>query len=235
MFLKLLKKEMKSSIKTYLIICLIPILLSIILGILMFFDLYDIFFSVLPIWIISLLVCSVALFIFTYQSINKRLFDDGGYLTLTMPVKTSHIVLTKFLCALILSFICLITTYLSIFIVVMMIPDITDIINAIYSILQEENILSEIGSIDILLFILANFISLIYSIAITMAISTYVHKNKLTPKGLLFVVLYIAYMVITTTIFSFIPDIINMSVIQLILIVIYVYFTYNAIEKDLDI
>ncbi|MFI3328966.1 MAG: hypothetical protein R3Y05_00615 [bacterium] len=235
MFLKLLKKEIKSNTKVYIFICLIPITLALMFGICLQLDYSSPAFTLLPLWFLSIFISVVFLFILIYQSINKRLFDDGGYLTLTMPVKTSHIITSKITSGIILSLMFVVSTYLSIFIVIIMIPDIMAIIDTIIEILSAFNVIIDISILDILLYALNNLLSIIYSMAIMLLILTFISIYKMSPKALLFIVFYISYLILSSLIFANIPSELIIKIIECVLTVFYIYISYVLIEKKLDI
>ena len=133
MFTKLLKYDLKSLKKFGIPICIITLGLSLVCAIDLFFliitmsnpdvSLFGEIFSILGIvafmfMFYGIMICASLVEIFIYIEFYKSLCTDQGYLTFTLPVKRSHIFLSKLTNSCIWSVICFVALIIGIAVIV---------------------------------------------------------------------------------------------------------------------
>ncbi|MBQ8344518.1 MAG: hypothetical protein IJY41_04970 [Clostridia bacterium] len=133
MFTKLLKYDLKSLKKFGIPICIITLGLSLVCAIDLFFliitmsnpdvSLFGEIFSILGtvafmFMLYGIMICASLVEIFIYIEFYKSLCTDQGYLTFTLPVKRSHIFLSKLTNSCIWSVICFVALIMGIVIIV---------------------------------------------------------------------------------------------------------------------
>ena len=136
MFLKLLKNELKSTIKNYLIVYLASIASTII------FAIFIILKAPVVLLIISLstiYICLLALLVIVIINIvkmsSKDMYDSQGFLTFSLPVSNHQLVLSKILVSILYTLLTSITIHLAcyIFVVILNPESALDYIKSLFS------------------------------------------------------------------------------------------------------
>ena len=135
----------------------------------------DILMLVLVALLIALFVITIVL---TIQRFKKNLLDDEGYLMFTLPVKSSNLILSKLLVALIYVIISAIVASLSFFIIGIIGEDI-NIVES-FKILTQSGILSESAEfiVYMLFALLINYIIFVLSIYLSLSIGQLPQLSK---------------------------------------------------------
>lgn len=96
MLIKLIKHELIATYRTYLTIYLGAFSLSIMIGLMSFLDGMDLIFIALLLIAFSVFIGTVIIFIIqTIRMFDRDLYSPHGYLTLTLPVPTWQILMSK--------------------------------------------------------------------------------------------------------------------------------------------
>ena len=118
---KLLKYELKATSRVFIPLYIAILVVSIVNGLSLNLEILNIqglATIVLMCLFISLFVITIVV---TIQRFNKNLLKDEGYLMLTLPVSSKHLVLSKYLTSLIWTFLSFVVAFLS-FTIIFMIP-----------------------------------------------------------------------------------------------------------------
>jgi len=124
MLVKLMKHEFKATFRTYLTINAGVILLSVLLGISVNFE-NDFVVGLLTLgWIGFLAAAPIICIIQCIRIFTKDLFSPIGYLNLTLPVKTSLLLISKFIVLILWTLITYLTMFASSFLFILIaVPD----------------------------------------------------------------------------------------------------------------
>ena len=136
MFLNLIKNELKSTIKNYLIVYLAFIASTIIAAIFIVLKapVVLLFISISTIYI-CLLALLVIVFINIVKMSSKDMYDSQGFLTFSLPVSNHQLVLSKILVSILYTLLTSITIYLAcyIFVVILNPESALDYIKSLFS------------------------------------------------------------------------------------------------------
>lgn len=136
MFLNLIKNELKSTIKNYLIVYLTFIASTIIAAI---FTVLKAPVVLLFISISTIYICLLALLVIVFINIvkmsSKDMYDSQGFLTFSLPVSNHQLVLSKILVSILYTLLTSITIYLAcyIFVVILNPESALDYIKSLFS------------------------------------------------------------------------------------------------------
>lgn len=136
MFLNLIKNELKSTIKNYLIVYLTFIASTIIAAIFIILKAPVVLFVIS---ISTIYICLLALIVIVFINIvkmsSKDMYDSQGFLTFSLPVSNHQLVLSKILVSILYTLLTSITIYLAcyIFVVILNPESALDYIKSLFS------------------------------------------------------------------------------------------------------
>lgn len=208
---KMIKFEIKDSYKRVLMFCGLNLVSFAFIALLILMSSTDFFQSVLGIIlfiiayltvIVILLISSIGLIYNIYQSINKKLFTNEGYLTFCLPVSTDSIILSKLIVNVLWIIVYLFSVIVGVFFMMLLIEfkNLTSILESIYISIN----LSSIDGWTVVMFffyIIIGIIAICITILYVFTILAYLNSGSFKKhKGFLFVVIYFLTSDIITTI-----------------------------------
>lgn len=187
MFLKLCKHELKCSYRSFLFLYAVLIVVALFLnpnGQSMFNNIAIIIYSIV------LMVLFVMCIVVIIKNYNTSMFTRSAYLTHTLPVSTTALLLTKILSAIFWSIISTIVVLISILLISFRMTgfDIGYVQSMISDIIQSPNIWSTLLMIVFLLFSLIEAITLIY-LAINITHTTHIQRFRPAIAFLFFIMI----------------------------------------------
>lgn len=187
MFFKLCKHELKCSYRSFLFLYAVLLLVALFLnpnGQSMFNNI------AIFIYTIVLVVLFVMCIIVIIKNYNTSMFSRSAYLTHTLPVSTTALLLTKILSAIFWSIISILVVFLSVILIIFRMNgfDITFVFDTIHNFIQSPYVCNTIMLILVVLFSLVETITLIYMV-INITHTTYIQRFRPAIAFLLYVVI----------------------------------------------
>ena len=208
---KMIKYEFKDSYKRVLMFCGLNLVGFALIGLLILMSNTDFFLTVFGIILfiiayltvlVILLISSIGLIYNIYQSINKKLFTNEGYLTFCLPVSADSIILSKLIVNVIWIIVYCLSVLAGAFFMMLLIEfkDLTSILESIYISVN----LSSINGwtvVMIFFYIIIGIFAISITILYVFTILAYLNSGSFKKhKGFLFVVIYFLTSDIITTI-----------------------------------
>lgn len=203
---KLFKYEFSHYIRSLFPFFIIPPIAALIARIIWFFRIDDVAFEIASgssmfMFTVSLILCSVMVFITAISRYYKNLFSAQGYLTMTLPVKPATHIFVKLMTAVIFTFFTAVLAFLS-FCILIAGPNIIELFKTIGYVLSK--FYGEFGFETVLFiieFILAMICTVVYNILVyysCISIGHLAKKNKVLAAFGVYFLYYIITQVIST-------------------------------------
>ncbi|MEG1474170.1 MAG: hypothetical protein RSC10_00335 [Longicatena sp.] len=209
---KLMKFEFKSTYRNYMFLYFVMIIASIIISVIAGTNNYFgnvqqsgfisiLFLIVGLIYGFSLVALSIAIYINIIKSYIKSMYGKGAYLTHTLPVSTTSLLLSKILTSCIWFIISIIMILISVSII--SIPSLfiygSLTMNDFWSYLGDYNLLN----LNSLLYIFTSFISVVESIVLFFLIISFTHTKYVSRhRGVVGVIIYIVLQMLLGLIYN---------------------------------